>query len=68
MKEVDQDELMRVIGGASSVSQKKLDQATELALTKLNSDLKDLAQPQQNQSQQMMTMMMTAMLASRMRG
>lgn len=67
MKEFDPDELLRVIGGASSVSQKKLDQQTELALTKLSSDLKDLAKPQQTQSQQTMTMMMMAMMASRMR-
>ncbi len=67
MKAVDPNELMQVIGGASSVSQKKLDQATELALTKLNNDLKELAKPQQNQSQQVMTMMMAAMVANRMR-
>jgi hypothetical protein len=67
MNRVDPNELSRVIGGASSVSQQKLDQQTELALTKLNSDLKDLARPQPNQSQQTMTMMMMAMMASRMR-
>jgi hypothetical protein len=67
MTEVDPTELMQVIGGASTVSQKKLDQATELALTKLNDDLKELGKPQQNQSQQMMQTMMMAMMASRMR-
>jgi hypothetical protein len=65
MKAVERDELMNVIGGRNSVAEKKLDQATELALTKLQSDLKDLAQPQQNQSQQFMTMMMAAMMAKR---
>lgn len=67
MTEVDPTALMHVIGGASTVSQKKLDAATEAALTKLNTDLKDLATPQQNQSQQMMQTMMMAMMASRMR-
>jgi hypothetical protein len=67
MTEVDPIELMQVIGGVTSVSQKKLDQATETALTKLSSDLKDLAKPQQNQNQQMMTMMMMGLMAQRMR-
>ena len=66
MTEVDPIELMQVVGGASSVSQKKLDTATEAALTKLNSDLKDLAKPQQNQSQQMMQTMMMMMMMKRM--
>jgi hypothetical protein len=66
MTEVDPNELMQVIGGASSVSQKKLDQATEAALTKLNSDLKDLAKPQQTSSQQTMQTMMMMMMMRRM--
>jgi membrane protein insertase Oxa1/YidC/SpoIIIJ len=65
MKELDPNVLMQVIGGASTVSQKKLDAATESALTKLNSDLKDLAKPQQNQTQQMMLPMMMAMMMRR---
>lgn len=67
MTEIAALDLGRVVGGAASVSSKKLDEATELALTKLSSDLKDLAKPQQTSSQQM-TMLMTMMLASRMRG
>jgi hypothetical protein len=65
MKEVTAMELMLVIGGTNTVAQKKLDQQTELALTKLNTDLKDLAKPQQTQSQQMMQMMMMAMMMKR---
>jgi hypothetical protein len=65
MKEVTAMELMQVIGGTNTVAQKKLDQQTELALTKLNTDLKDLAKPQQTQSQQMMQMMMMAMMMKR---
>lgn len=66
MKAVDRDELVTVAGGRNAIAEKKLDQATEQALTKLQSDLKDLAQPQQNQSQQFMTMMMAAMMAKRL--
>ena len=65
MKEVAATDLSNVIGGASSVSA-KLDQQTELALTKLNSDLKDLSRPQQNTNQQL-TMLMAAAMMSRLR-
>lgn len=65
MTEVEATDLENVVGGASSVSA-KLDQQTELALTKLNSDLKDLARPQQNTNQQL-TMLMTVAMMSRFR-
>ena len=65
MKEVAATDLSTVVGGASSVSA-KLDQQTELALTKLNSDLKDLATPQQNTNQQL-TLLMAAAMMSRFR-
>jgi hypothetical protein len=65
MTEVAATDLSTVVGGASSVSA-KLDQQTELALTKLNSDLKDLARPQQNTNQQL-TMLMAAAMMSRFR-
>ena len=62
MKVVAATDLSNVVGGASS----KLDQQTELALTKLSSDLKDLSRPQQNTNQQM-TMLMAAAVMSRFR-
>jgi hypothetical protein len=64
MKDVAATDLTVVVGGATSVSSRTLDQQTQLALTKLNSDIKDLASPQQNTNQQLL-LMMTAMIASR---
>lgn len=63
MKPIAVLDLDHVVGGASSVSA-KLDQQTELALTKLSSDLKDLARPQQSSNQQL-TMLMAAAIMSR---
>jgi bacteriocin-like protein len=65
MKEVDIKELETVIGGARTVSRNTAsDQQMQLLLSKLSSDIKDLARPQQNQTQTL-TMMMAAMIASR---
>ena len=65
MKEVDIKELETVIGGARSVARNTAnDTQMQLLLSKLSSDIKDLARPQQNQTQTL-TMMMAAMIASR---
>ena len=64
MKELDQNELMNVIGGARSVSQKKTDAQLELALTQLGKDIKEINDPKQNQTQTM-TMMLAAIAMSR---
>ena len=67
MKEVDPQELMLVMGGAASVAQgsKKSDQAVELALSKLSTDLKELGQPKVDKNQQAMQFVMVAALANR---
>jgi hypothetical protein len=66
MKTIDLDTLVTVAGGAETVAgARKLDTQTEAALTKLASDVKDLAQPAQNQANQLMTMMLMSRLMSR---
>ena len=66
MKHLDLDTLVTVTGGTETVAgARKLDTQTEAALTKLASDVKDLAQPTQNQSGQLMTMMLMTRLMNR---
>ncbi|HUS31051.1 MAG TPA: hypothetical protein VMZ53_21220 [Kofleriaceae bacterium] len=67
MTTIDNQILETVTGGTQTVSgARKLDTATEQALTKLSSDVKDLAKaPQQSQTTQLMTVMM---MAKMMRG
>lgn len=60
MTDVALDELITITGGTT-----KQDQALELALTKLQSDIKDLSRPQSN-SQQLLPLMAMA-VASRFR-
>jgi len=64
MKEVDLNELMHVIGGRAiaSASRNRVDSNLQLALTKLASDIKEVARPQQNTTAMMM---MAAVVASR---
>jgi hypothetical protein len=67
MKTIETTDLETVTGGTQTVAGRKtLDTATEQALTKLSSDIKDLARGgtnNQSQTTQMMTMMMMAKLA-----
>jgi bacteriocin-like protein len=64
MKEVDINELATVLGGARSVAgSSRYNAQLELAMTKMASDLKDIARP--NQQAQTMTMMAMAMMAMR---
>lgn len=62
MQDIDDKDLVTVTGGASAVS--KNNSELELALTNLQSDLKDLAKPQQNQT--LFTAMAFGMLARRL--
>ena len=59
MREVGTIDLEAVTGGTT-----KQDQALELALTKLQSDIKDLARPQST-SQQLLPLMMMAVASRR---
>jgi len=66
MKYLDDSDLMQVTGGAARVaSSRRDDQALELALTRLQSDLRDLGRPQQNNATQMMAMVAMAVAARR---
>ena len=65
MQTIDLQTLATVTGGTQTVSgAKKLDDATTQALTKLASDVKDLAKPNNQQSQT--TQLMTVMMMSKM--
>jgi len=65
MKTIDAITLATVTGATATVAgPKKLDDATEQALTKLSSDVKDLARGTTNQSSQLTTLM-TVMMMSR---
>ena len=67
MKEVDLNELANVIGGraiaAATGARRGTDTQMQLALTKLASDIREVARPQQNNGAAMM--MMAAVIASR---
>ena len=67
MKTIDIQALETVTGGTQTVAgSKKLDTATEQALTKLSSDVKDLAKGgtnNQSQTTQLLTVMMMAKMA-----
>jgi hypothetical protein len=66
MKTIDLTTLVTVTGGAETVAgSRTLDTQTEAALTKLASDVKDLAKPADNQTNQLMTMMLMSRLMSR---
>ena len=64
---VDTDTLGTVTGGTATVAgAKQLDTQTEAALTKLASDVKDLAKaPANSQMNQLMTVMMMSRMMSR---
>ncbi|HSD88739.1 MAG TPA: hypothetical protein VLB44_14525 [Kofleriaceae bacterium] len=65
MKTIEAITLTTVTGGAATVAgTKKLDDATEQALTKLSSDVKDLARGSTNPNSQLTTLM-TVMMMSR---
>jgi hypothetical protein len=67
MKTIDPMTLETVTGGTQTVSgAKKLDTATEQALTKLSTDIKDLAKGSTNTQSQQMTQMMTVMMMAKM--
>jgi hypothetical protein len=67
MKTIDTMTLETVTGGTQTVSgRKKLDTATEQALTKLSTDIKDLAKGSTNNQSQQMTQMMTVMMMAKM--
>ena len=67
MKTIDNHVLETVTGGSQTVAaSSKLDDATTQALTKLSSDIKDLASGStnnQSQTTQLLTMMMMAKMA-----
>ncbi|HEY5927514.1 MAG TPA: hypothetical protein VIV11_37775 [Kofleriaceae bacterium] len=65
MKEVNPQQLMLVMGGASSVAQKKSDQQLELVISKLGNDIKELGRPKQDQNQQAMQLAMVVALSRR---
>lgn len=65
MKELDLNELAQVTGGraiASSSRNNRVDTNLQLALTKLQSDIREVARPQTNTTAMMM---MAAVVASR---
>lgn len=70
MKTIDQLDLSAletVTGGTQTVAgAKKIDSATEQALTKLSSDIKDLAKGSTNNQQSQTTQLMTVMMMSKM--
>ena len=61
MQDIDEKDLSTVVGGAASKNTE-----LEQALTRLQSDLKDAAKPQQNQNQQLMTAMFFGLAARRL--
>jgi hypothetical protein len=67
MTNLDLDTLVTVMGGTATVAgAKQLDTQTEAALTKLASDVKDLAKaPANSQMNQLMTVMMMSRMMSR---
>ncbi len=67
MTNLDLDTLVTVTGGTATVAgAKQLDTQTEAALTKLASDVKDLAKaPANSQMNQLMTMMVMSRMMSR---
>ena len=64
MQNIDLDDLALVTGGRARANDSSTDSATELALTKLASDIKELAKPPA-QNNQMMTMMMMGLMMRR---
>jgi len=64
MQTIDTDLLLSITGGRARAST-TLDAKTETALTKLASDVKDLAKPQQNTQ---LTTLMTVAVMSRLAG
>lgn len=66
MQTIDNDLLTTITGGRARATTDKLDTKTELALTSLTSNIKELAKPQQNnQLTQLMTFAMMSRLANR---
>lgn len=67
MTHLDLDTLVTVTGGTATVAGSRgLDTQTEAALTKLASDVKDLAKaPQSSQLNQLMTVMMMSRMMAR---
>ena len=66
MQHINPEALLTVTGGAATVTgAKKLDDATNQLLTKLSSDIKDLAKNSTSSSSQM-TQMMTMMMMGKM--
>ena len=69
MKTIDLQTLETVTGGTQTVAgAKKLDTATEQALTKLASDVKDLAKGGTNQQSQTTQLLTVMMMSKMMRG
>ena len=69
MKTIDLQTLETVTGGTRTVSgASKLDSATEQALTKLSSDIKDLAKGSTNNQSQTTQLMTVMMMSKMMRG
>ena len=64
MQNIDPALLASVTGGYARANPSATDSATELAITKLSSDIKDLAKPPP-QNNQLTTMMMVMMMARR---
>jgi hypothetical protein len=66
MQTIDNASLLTITGGAARANSSSIDAKTEQLLTKLASDVKDLAKaPQTNQTQQLLTMVMMSKLAQR---
>ena len=65
MQDIDDQDLITVTGGASTAS-KNNNTELEFALKNLQSDLKDLSKPQQNQTNQLFTVMAFGLLARRL--
>jgi hypothetical protein len=69
MKTIDLQTLETVTGGTQTVAgSKKIDTATEQALTKLSSDIKDLAKGSTNNQSQTTQLMTVMMMSKMMRG
>jgi hypothetical protein len=65
MSDIDDQELTTVTGGARTVTSRRADAKLDYMMTKIASDIRDLAQPKIQQST--LLAMMMAMLAARRR-
>lgn len=63
MQDLDSDQLITATGGTKTVASNKSDEQTELALTKLASDIKDLGRNNNQQNTQLTTLLTVAIMS-----